>query len=130
MTTHKLKCDMDFFDDIWHGRKTYEYRLNDRDFKVGDTLKLMDYQPYEMKYSGQFVLAKVVHILKGGLFGIPAGYCIMVIKNIATGSGEELGPPCVACPFCDETGFDLLGLKMHIINAWCAVFGKLPSSYK
>lgn len=31
------------------------------------------------------------------------------------------------CPFCSETGFDLLGLKSHLLNGDCEVFNKLPT---
>lgn len=26
----------------------------------------------------------------------------------------------VSCPFCGETGFDLVGLKSHLVNGDCA----------
>ena len=28
------------------------------------------------------------------------------------------------CPFCDEDGFDLIGLKLHLIK-WCYKFNEL-----
>lgn len=40
MTTHELKLDIRYFDDVKSGKKNFEIRKNDRDFKVGDTLIL------------------------------------------------------------------------------------------
>jgi hypothetical protein len=28
----------------------------------------------------------------------------------------------ITCPFCGETGFDLLGLKLHLLRGHCDVF--------
>lgn len=40
MTTHELKLDIKYFEDVKNGKKNFEIRKNDRDFKVGDILKL------------------------------------------------------------------------------------------
>ena len=40
MTTHELKLDIRYFDDVASGKKNFEIRKNDRDFQVGDILKL------------------------------------------------------------------------------------------
>lgn len=34
-------------------------------------------------------------------------------------------PSGIECPFCHEDGFDLIGLKMHIISAWCGTFNAI-----
>lgn len=31
-------------------------------------------------------------------------------------------PTDVTCPFCGESGFDLIGLKNHFDRGWCEVF--------
>jgi hypothetical protein len=28
----------------------------------------------------------------------------------------------ITCPFCNETDFDLIGLKRHFLRDWCDVF--------
>lgn len=28
----------------------------------------------------------------------------------------------VSCPFCNDTGFDLIGLKGHLSRGWCEVY--------
>lgn len=40
MTTHELKLDVRYFDDVKSGNKNFDIRNNDRDFKVGDILEL------------------------------------------------------------------------------------------
>lgn len=40
MKTHELKLDIKYFDDVKSGKKNFEIRKNDRDFQVGDILKL------------------------------------------------------------------------------------------
>ncbi len=31
----------------------------------------------------------------------------------------------ITCPFCDETDFDLVGLKSHLVNGDCEAFNKI-----
>lgn len=40
MKIHELKLDTKYFDDVKSGKKNFEIRENDRDFKVGDILNL------------------------------------------------------------------------------------------
>lgn len=42
---HELKVWPEFFDDLENGRKTFELRKFDRDFREGDTLRLREYDP-------------------------------------------------------------------------------------
>lgn len=44
---HKLKCWTEFFAAIQQGRKTFEIRKNDRDFRVYDWLLLQEWQKAE-----------------------------------------------------------------------------------
>lgn len=79
---HELKIHPDQFDAVMRGVKTFEYRFNDRGYKNGDTLRLLEYLPEEQEYTGQFIHVKVIYLLEGGNFGIPEGYVIMSIKKI------------------------------------------------
>lgn len=45
MTEHELKIHPQFLSRIASGQKTFEIRKNDRDYQVGDTLILMEYDP-------------------------------------------------------------------------------------
>lgn len=40
MKIHELKLDIKYFDDVKSGKKNFEVRKNDRDFQVGDILKM------------------------------------------------------------------------------------------
>lgn len=79
---HELKIHPDQFDAVMRGVKTFEYRFNDRGYKNGDTLRLLEYLPEEREYTGQFIHVKVIYLLEGGKFGIPEGYVIMSIKRL------------------------------------------------
>ena len=79
--THELKTWTEYFWDVKKGLKTFEYRWNDRDFKIGDTLLLREFDPYTGLYSGRVLSVLVTYLLKGPSFNIPEGYCIMSIKH-------------------------------------------------
>lgn len=42
--THELKILPKYFEDVMTGKKNFEIRKNDRDFKVGDYLLLKEYE--------------------------------------------------------------------------------------
>jgi hypothetical protein len=78
---HRLKTAFDAFQAVLDGRKPFEFRLNDRDFQVGDTLILCELQPSGSDWTGRIVEALVTYIAKDR-FGIPPGYCVMGISVI------------------------------------------------
>jgi hypothetical protein len=61
MATHQLKCLPDFFIAIWIGAKRFEIRRNDRNYSVGDTLVLREYDDYEETYSGREMTFRVTY---------------------------------------------------------------------
>lgn len=76
---HNLKTHKEYFYEVFIGHKTFELRKNDRDFKVGDTLILEEYNPIIKDYTGKSLARKVIYILEGGKFGLEEGYVIMSI---------------------------------------------------
>lgn len=42
---HTLKCWPEYFAPVKEGKKTFEIRKDDREFKVGDVLELKEFQP-------------------------------------------------------------------------------------
>ena len=79
-TTHYLKTWQPFWDDIASGKKTFEIRKHDRDFKIGDILILQEYDHKTEEYClGNCLPAIITYIVEGGQFGIEKGYCVMGI---------------------------------------------------
>lgn len=80
MKTHHIKTHPKPFDAIRKGIKTFEIRVNDRDYKVGDLLILDEYNPKTGKYTGNILTREVIYILEGGQYGIETGYVAMSIN--------------------------------------------------
>lgn len=78
---HNLKIWSEYFLLILSGEKKFEIRKNDRNFKVGDTLILREWNNTLSDYTGAFLTAKIKYILYGGQFGIEEGYCVMSIEK-------------------------------------------------
>ncbi len=84
---HDLKTDSDVFKQAKAGRKTFEIRLADRDYKVGDTLTLHEtrYTGNEMRagkpleYTGDTVLCAVTYVLHGPVYGLKEGWIVMAV---------------------------------------------------
>lgn len=82
LVTHKLKTWPEPFRAAYIGHKRFEFRKNDRDFKVYDVLKLLEYEPKHAIFTGAFKDVVVTYILYGPDFGIPDGYCIMSVEPV------------------------------------------------
>ena len=72
----ELKCWSVSFRAIKNGSKRFEYRKEDRPYKVGVTLYQREWNP-DTLYTGDWLYHDVTFYLKGGVFGIPEGYCIV-----------------------------------------------------
>jgi hypothetical protein len=86
VTIHELKCWPNAFAAIWDGRKTAEFRRDDRGFGIGDVLRLREYEPEGFNgaahYAGREVRVVVTDIRRPGPFGIPEGYVMMSFRTI------------------------------------------------
>lgn len=84
MNIHTLKTVNPHFQDLAKGNKTFELRKNDRDFRVGDKLILLEYTETDkiehLHYTGRGYTALVQHILEGGQYGLEQGYVIMSLE--------------------------------------------------
>lgn len=93
---HELKTWPEFFDAVKRGEKTFEVRRDDRGFQVGDTLRLVRWQPAKGYAGGGFetdqdgkpwwhgkdgrraeIEAVVTYKLAGGRFGIDPDWCVL-----------------------------------------------------
>lgn len=79
--THTLKTWPTFFALVFEGIKNFEYRINDRNFKVGDVLFLKEYDPIKEQFTGRSVKRHVTFILSDDNSGWPLhGWCIMSLR--------------------------------------------------
>ncbi len=84
---HELKTWPEYYQKIITGEKRFEFRYNDRNFQVGDTLLLKEWDNTTKYYNGREVEVKVTYIFKpdpnaAELNGILDSYCIMSISLI------------------------------------------------
>jgi hypothetical protein len=76
MTVHHLKCWPASYDEVVSNRKRFDIRVNDRDFRVGDTLSLERWDPDAQAYTGEHV-RRVVTCIVQGEYGLPSNLCVM-----------------------------------------------------
>jgi ParB family chromosome partitioning protein len=79
---HDLKTWPNPFSAVWTKQRHHEIRINDRDYKVGDVLKLREWCPLERVYSGRVICALVTYISRGGEWGLPSVLCVMSFVEI------------------------------------------------
>lgn len=72
MKHHSLKIKPKYLDDLMSGKKTFEVRLNDRDYQVGDRLGFDT-----KKYKAWF---EVIYIHSG--LGLRKNYVCMSVKLV------------------------------------------------
>jgi ParB family chromosome partitioning protein len=79
---HELKILPEYFQEILDGKKTFEYRYNDRGYKNGDILHLREYDVNSSYYTNRNVYVEVTSILFGPNMCVSDGYVIMSIKRM------------------------------------------------
>lgn len=78
MKVHVLKLTQPFFNDVFFNRKEFELRKNDRDYKIGDSLKLVEYPSDNPRY----VFKVIKYILYGGAYGLADDYVILGLDDL------------------------------------------------
>lgn len=79
---HDLKTWAEPFQAIVDGLKTHEIRKPDRNFNPRDTLLLREWIPEFNAYTGREIRVRVTYVTHGGTWGLPAGLCVMSIRQI------------------------------------------------
>jgi hypothetical protein len=75
---HDLKTWPQFFRAVVDGSKTFELRLDDRSYAVGDELLLREWDPDSHAYTGRFVTRRVTYVLRDAThFGLVSGFVIL-----------------------------------------------------
>jgi hypothetical protein len=82
ISLHVLKCWPEPFVALMRGDKTYEIRVNDRNYGVGDILELTEWIPAAEVFTGRKCWAKVMYMTNGGEWGLPEALCVMSIRLI------------------------------------------------
>lgn len=89
MAEHTLKSWPQFFEPVWTGIKSFEVRLNDRGFEVGDVLYLHEWDPKRAQeqlveglapgYTGRVVMRHIVFMLRDTEFrgGLNQGWVVL-----------------------------------------------------
>lgn len=80
--THELDSYPEQFEAIVQGLKTFMCGFNNQSFRVGDKLKINEFDDDKILYTGRFVEVKVIYLQEGGANDIPEDYVIMSIKKI------------------------------------------------
>lgn len=89
MAEHTLKVWPEFYDAIESGVKTWEFRRDDRGFRVGDVLVLEWWGPdsgpeyVDDSATTKHIRVEVTYILHSGRLGVPEGFCVMSIEKEA-----------------------------------------------
>ncbi|WP_368648012.1 DUF3850 domain-containing protein [Castellaniella ginsengisoli] len=96
--THSLKTDPEVFQAVFEGRKTFELRVNDRGFRVGDELllkettrtgaEIKDGAPLE--YTGRTCRRAVGHILTG--YGLAENWCCLSFAAPVAAQARPVAP--------------------------------------
>lgn len=81
MTTHKLKTWPEYFNQIIEGNKNFEVRRNDRNFMIGDTLILQEFDPIVKLYTGREIIKTITYILNlTDFIGFFTTYIVISLK--------------------------------------------------
>ena len=80
---HLLKTWPPYFREVKANRKTFELRRNDRDFRQGDILVLVEFDPETGTESGDIETRRAGYILHGPGFGLEAGFCVISLEHVA-----------------------------------------------
>jgi len=74
--THELKCWTEFFVPLWIGAKTFEIRRNDRNFRQGDTLRLIEWDREQQRPTGLTLDRRIIYMTD---FQQQPGYVVLGI---------------------------------------------------
>ncbi len=73
--THYIRILPEYFKAVEHGKKRFELRKNDRDYKVGDNIALQEWDG--KRYTGREIYIVIQYVLKDcPEYGLKKGYCI------------------------------------------------------
>jgi hypothetical protein len=74
MKNHQLKIHPEYFNEVVSGNKTFEIRLNDRNYEVGDTFDLLEHDGSD--FTGNSASGKIKYIFSDSKFGLQPEHCV------------------------------------------------------
>jgi hypothetical protein len=77
------------------GLKRFEFRRNDRAFKVGDWLNLWEWRPLGSSYTGRSLDAEILYMLEGPAYGVPEGYAVLSLRILRIQEEDAQASPLV-----------------------------------
>ena len=78
MKLHELKILPEYYIEVLNGKKRFEIRKDDRNFQVGDIIRLCECDING--FTGRDSVYDITYKLDGGKYGLEKGYCILSIK--------------------------------------------------
>jgi len=72
---HDIKIHEEYLFDVATGRKNFEVRKNDRNYKAGDTVIMREYNPTKEAYTGRAIDLKITYVLEN-YPALEPGYCV------------------------------------------------------
>lgn len=90
---HALKIDPEYYENIKNGKKRFEIRRNDRNFRVGDYLALNELDDTRTEYTGRSLIAKVTYILSNENYLQPGFVAIGIVLCSFQADDEMQRPP-------------------------------------
>ena len=77
---HDLKTWPPYFGAVFDGSKTFEVRRDDRGYRVGDVLRLREWDPARGDYTGRECRRTVAYICRDAE-GLAAGFAVLGLDN-------------------------------------------------
>lgn len=81
---HEVKIWPQYFDAVANGTKPFEIRKNDRDYKVGDELTLLEFRPKVGEFTGRIQRRIITYVVEASERnddvagrGLQPGYCVL-----------------------------------------------------
>jgi predicted RNA-binding protein with PUA-like domain len=73
---HTLKSWPESFQAVWDGIRPFEIRENDRDFRVGDSVVLHEWNEKTKAYTGRAMGARIMYV-EQGTWGLPKNIAVL-----------------------------------------------------
>lgn len=127
--THELKIFPEFFSAVCTGVKRAELRKNDRDYRVGDTLHLLETPRGSCHRTGEFINVKITHIADVGEW-MP-GYVLLSIERETMDRNAAMDSEPVAWMHNNNNiGIPAITVSPKIGNYWMSEFKDVQPLYR